>query len=50
MERRRLIFGGIMFIIGSLAFAGGYLADRGDGRTPIMVEACSAVASSSLVR
>ncbi len=48
--KRRFIFGGIIFLVSSISFAAGYLAGRDGSHTPIVIEACSAVASSSLMQ
>ncbi len=48
--RKIAVFGGFVFIAASFGYAAGHYAALGDSRAEVVIEACSEVASSSLLR
>ncbi|OGZ00735.1 MAG: hypothetical protein A2946_03315 [Candidatus Liptonbacteria bacterium RIFCSPLOWO2_01_FULL_53_13] len=40
-RKKELVLGGIIFIVSSLSFGLGYLANREFNRAPIVIEKCS---------
>ncbi len=46
--RKKPVFAGIIFLVSTFSFAAGYLSVHDVGYAPIIIEACSEVASSSI--
>jgi hypothetical protein len=46
-HKKEVLFGASLFLASSLSFALGYLANREYDHSPIIIQACSAAASSS---
>ena len=43
-HKKQIIFGAILFLVSSLSFGAGYLANREFNHAPIIIEKCSTVA------